>query len=341
MKLKQKPSDFIVTELTSIKPESAGPYTYFILKKTNYTTIDALSRIAQALHIQSKSITFAGSKDKAAVTTQLCSVPRISKDRMEKLSLKDIEITFFGYGSKPISLGDLMGNQFRIVVRDLEKRDITPPTEVINYFDEQRFSASNLQVGRAIIKKDFKTAAQVIAQAQGDYNIAVKNYLEKNKTDYVGALRTIQKKILTMFVNSYQSWMFNEMAAAYMKENINQSEIKSVPYSNGAFLFTKQAIQNIKIPLMGFATVLNPEIKTIAQDLLKKENITPRDFIVREIPDLSSEGDIRSLVIEVKDFTAAFEDDDLNVGKKKAILEFSLPKGSYATIVIKSISAEI
>jgi len=66
-------------------------------------------------------------------------------------------------------------------------------------------------------------------------------------------------------------------------------------------------------------------------------SITTRSFVIREIPELSSEGVMRNAFVEVSNLSISdFDDDELNEGKKKCTVKFSLPKGSYATIVVKS-----
>ncbi|MFH1505557.1 MAG: tRNA pseudouridine(13) synthase TruD, partial [archaeon] len=111
-KIKQKPEDFIVDEVSDIELQERGDYIVFELKKTNYTTERAIQRICESLHIPRKKVGYAGSKDKMAVTSQYISLFKINKEKIERLKLKDIELTFKGYSDKPISLGDLKGNRF-------------------------------------------------------------------------------------------------------------------------------------------------------------------------------------------------------------------------------------
>ena len=64
-KIKQVPEDFVVKEITAIKPDT-GDYSYFWLKKRNFTTLDAIFEIAQILRVPKKNFGFAGSKVAAA-----------------------------------------------------------------------------------------------------------------------------------------------------------------------------------------------------------------------------------------------------------------------------------
>jgi tRNA pseudouridine13 synthase len=330
--LKQTPSDFIVTEITNKEPKEKGVYCYFWLTKTNLTTQQAVEKVAKALN--TKKIGFAGNKDKHAVTKQLCSAYKKTEEQINSITINNITLKFFGYGDTPISLGDLNANRFQIIVRDIDEKERNnfqnkskTPMAIVNYFDEQRFSTSNVDIGRAIVKKYFKIAVGIILNESGDYNGRVKEQIEKNSADFIGALIKIPKKILRIIIHSYQSWLWNETAAEYIKQKTDQTD--TLDYSQGTFVFPKKEIKNTKIPLIGFDTECeDEELNKIIKNLLQKENITPREFIIRQLPELSCTGETRQLLIEVTGLTQ--EQDENSI-----MLSFTLPKGSYATIVIK------
>jgi len=71
---------------------------------------------------------------------------------------------------------------------------------------------------------------------------------------------------------------------------------------------------------------------------MQKEDLDYTDFVIKQIPEISMEGELRKAFIEINDLQISKpEDDELNQGKKKLKLTFSLNKGSYATMVIKQI----
>ncbi|MFH1275791.1 MAG: tRNA pseudouridine(13) synthase TruD, partial [Candidatus Woesearchaeota archaeon] len=72
--------------------------------------------------------------------------------------------------------------------------------------------------------------------------------------------------------------------------------------------------------------------------LIKKENIDYKDFIIKQIPELSLEGEERQAFVEIKDLEIGkLEQDELNNNKNKIKIKFSLSKGSYATMVIRKL----
>ncbi|HLC90793.1 MAG TPA: tRNA pseudouridine(13) synthase TruD [Candidatus Nanoarchaeia archaeon] len=326
--LKELPEDFVVKEISHEEMKDFGKFSYYLLWKRNRNTLDVIKELAKRLHLSEKDIGIAGNKDKQAITEQMISIPsRCSKEQVLAIQLEQISLTFCGYGDKPISLGDLAGNSFEIIVRDLSLDNplhhIPTITFIPNYFDEQRFSKKNAEIGRCIIKKDFSPAVQLINE------VAVKEHLSHYPTDCVGALKKLPLRLLRMYVNAYQSFLWNQAVAVLFRNDLK----KEVAYSLGTFVFPHQK-HDIKVPLPGFDSKL---MCKEVEEVMKKEGISCRDFIIKQIPELSLEGEWRETCVDVMDFSATMSDDELHEGKKKVRLTFTLPKGSYATIVVKSL----
>jgi len=322
-KIKQMPSDFIVEELPLESLGDNGDYNYFWLTKTDYTTNKAVEKIARFLKVPLKTIGYAGTKDRTAITKQLISIKNTPKELVLSLNdkLKDISLEFYCSSSSPLSLGDLKGNKFTITVRNLLEKNIISkiPSHIPNYFGEQRFSKNNPRIGKFIIKKDFKKAIDTLLLTIGDLEERMRKHLIKSPSDYIGALKLLPKKILLLYVHSYQSFIWNQTVESYLSQ-IDQSKID----------------KNKMIPIIGFSTEIDdPLVLEIIEKLMQNENITFRDFIIRQIPHISSEGDMRSLFMSVTDVSIKTLPDDLNKGKKKQLIKFTLPKGCYATTLLR------
>src|SRR3989344_5848503 len=196
-KIKQLPEDFIVREISSVNTEENGFYSYFLLKKTNHTTMGALEILSQKLDVPLKNFGFAGNKDKNAVTEQKISIFKSSKN-IENIRLSGIELKYLGNGKSPISLGGLEGNEFTITIRNLgndgvekiknyEKKRINVP----NLFGPQRFSKNNHLVGKAIVKREFNQSVELLLENNGNIENVIAKYLKGNKNNFIGALRLI------------------------------------------------------------------------------------------------------------------------------------------------------
>ena len=334
--IKHIPEDFLVTERSSVKLQDTGPYLYYKLVKKNWNTLDAVKRIAESLHLPEKQIGFAGSKDRNAVTEQLISVYGTTKEKVDAVKLNGIELHFAGRGDVPLSLGDLNGNSFEIVIRNLEVFPLPTINYIPNYFDEQRFGSHNVSIGKHLIKKDFETAVKSINDPH------YQEYLQQHTHDYVGALKLLPIRLLRMYLNAYQSYLWNETLAMYLKDHGRISQ--EVPYSLGTFIFVQDEKEFIplQIPLIGFGSGQREhgEVQDIISYLLKREQLTYDDFIIKQIPALTLEGELRLAFVEVQQLQISkLEDDEFHPGKKKVLVSFSLGKGSYATIVLKILFA--
>jgi tRNA pseudouridine13 synthase len=311
----QQPQDFVVDEISGISLETSGEYLVFRMRKENYTTENACRQVAQSLGISRKCIGYAGSKDSRAQTSQNISIRSVSRGHVENLILKDISLEFLGHRTDPLSLGDLEGNKFDITIRNITEspRCIS---RMLNLFGKQRFSINNSAVGKAIVKREFKKAAELVC-ASSEYDKAmIENHLAKNENDYVGALKRIPWKNLQLYVHAFQSSMWNQAAEKY-SENDRSTEAT--------------------IPLLGFSTTfIDEEVRQLCNDILANEDVSLSDFVIRAIPDLTSDGGERKVYAEIKNLEIGeLEEDNLNPGMKKCRVTFSLGKGSYATQAIK------
>lgn len=311
MKLKQQPEDFVVKELSAIVPGKEGKYTYFVLKKRNYTTLRALQQLSTALRTPLSWFGCAGNKDKVAITEQTCSVASIPPESLNGVTLKDITIKALGKGDKPISLGDLKSNYFEIVARDIQSLP-EKNTKFVNLFGEQRFSTNNAAIGKALVKRDFKQAVALILDTKSEAARKIHQLLTLQPKNYVTALKEVPLKLLKLYLHAYQSLLWNEAALKY-SENHHE---------------------NTKLPIIGFGTTPDKQL----EEILKREGITLRDFVIKEFPELSSEGTERNVFSEASDFKIGeLEEDELNPGRKKTKLTFTLPPGSYATEFVRQL----
>ncbi len=316
-RLKTVPEDFIVIEQPKKDLlDSSGRYSVCLLKKRNYTTQRALEQIARSLDVRLKDIGFAGTKDKNAITYQFISIRNISYDKISSVDLKDIELYYIGNRESPLSLGDLSGNRFIITVRELEKPLKNIKTQMPNYFGEQRFSKDNKEIGRHIVKSEFKEAIELILRSNSDYKDKIGEVLKSHPNDHVRALKQVPKKILSLYVNAYQSYLWNKTLDCYMELGLVRTRSASE--------------SSKKIPLIGFGTEIHDDrLQGIISSLMEEEKISFRDFIVRQIPSISAEGIEREAFVKIRDLRIIRDE------KKEIKMEFSLPKGSYATEAVK------
>jgi len=185
-KIKSFPEDFIVEEvlldgtILEMRPfgkneipdsiSGRGSYVHFTLQKRKLTTFDVaniLSRFLKTPHIY---ISFAGLKDKQAITVQRMSIKDLSLSKIRNFHHEDIVIWDLKRERRPIFPGSLYGNRFTIIIRNIEVNNfseddfiIFQKTPLYNFFGIQRFGLtrpSSHIVGRYLIKRDYFEAVR-------------------------------------------------------------------------------------------------------------------------------------------------------------------------------------
>ncbi|CAM9851642.1 unnamed protein product [Ectocarpus sp. 6 AP-2014] len=108
-------------------PEGRPEFCRFVLYKENSDTMGAVSRICKHLRFSSKVVGYAGTKDKRGVTAQWCTVKRKSIEELRSFNRplgafqqgSIVLLGNFSYVAEPLKLGDLSGNRFGVVLRNL------------------------------------------------------------------------------------------------------------------------------------------------------------------------------------------------------------------------------
>ncbi|WP_457752199.1 tRNA pseudouridine(13) synthase TruD [Thermococcus sp.] len=197
-KIKSQPEDFVVMEEPLPGIFDGKKHAIFLLKKCNWDTMGVIKEIAKRAGISHREVGFAGTKDRHAVTYQHISVPVVAKEKVESLQIRDVELRFVSYG-RFIKLGHLLGNRFRIIVRDVGEDAFEKAKEIIrelrgkegfpNYFGYQRFGERrvvNHLIGKLLLQGDFEKAAKLfLGYADGSMkgDEARRNFWETGDVD--------------------------------------------------------------------------------------------------------------------------------------------------------------
>jgi tRNA pseudouridine13 synthase len=187
------------------------------------------------------------------------------------------------------------------------------------------------------------------------YERTMMHHLIERPGDYAGAFRSLSGKLLKLFVHAYQSYLFNRLLSQRMLDGISlvepvigdvicytgdrlepdTSKLEEVTAKNlpDIKFLVKRKRAYITLPLIGKETVINPG-KTGEEErkILGEEKIDISDFSVKEMPELSSFGLRREILLRVKP--------DITPGNGTAGLKFYLPRGSYATTVLREFMKE-
>jgi len=140
-----------------------------------------------------------------------------------------------------------------------------------------------------------------------------------------------------MFVFAYQSYLWNECIKLLLKKHFDKHSLYSVKYNVGSLLFFKQSINGLPKSFQTLSSNMQVESyeKEIIKTVLEKEKLDLKDF------DINISGNFfktykREIIIAPANISISSPtNDEFLRNKYKIKVCFTLPKGSYATIIIK------
>lgn len=171
--LRSLPADFRVIEIAKdFSEKEKGKFTIAKITAENWETNHLISVLSKRLRVSRKRISFAGTKDKRSISTQFFSFYRLQPQKIRDLQIKDVSVEEVFYSDESLHIGDLIGNSFHIIIRNLDSSVDTSrltysfePFEkwrgFPNFFGVQRFGIIRPithVVGKWLVKGDFKKA---------------------------------------------------------------------------------------------------------------------------------------------------------------------------------------
>ena len=392
--LRSNAEDFQVDEVYPEFNYEGGRYLVLDIEKKDWDTHHLIRELSGQLRISQKRFSWAGTKDKRAVTRQRVSIMNLDESELTRITLPDIKIRVLGRTNRGVDLGDLLGNRFKIKIREMNCKDLPSRlsriTEEIrnlkgipNYFGIQRFGETRPvthKVGEALVRGKVeeavftylampfsgepeitRNARQILWDTRDvkealkaypsylRYELAMLNYLVERPGDYAGSFNVLSPNLRHMFVHAYQSYIFNRILSRRMAEGLqlnraidgdsvcfakeglpDQEKTQTVTQDNldAVNRLIDRGRSWVTLPLYGFESSLaGGEEGRIEGEILRDESVTKEDFRIPANPDLGSRGTRRTALLQVAPIVTVHGD--------CAELEFFLPKGSYATVVLR------
>ncbi|WP_141058666.1 tRNA pseudouridine(13) synthase TruD [Stenotrophomonas rhizophila] len=159
-KIRTTPDDFQVDELPAFEPSGEGEHLLLTLRKRGANTVHVAKVLARWAGLPDMAVSYAGMKDRHAVTTQRFSVhlpKRIAPDPA-LLASDEIEVVESTWHNRKLQRGALAGNRFKLVLRDVqgdaaaidERLSLIAARGLPNWFGEQRFGRDGGNVPAAL-----------------------------------------------------------------------------------------------------------------------------------------------------------------------------------------------
>ncbi len=336
---KQTPRDFVVEEIPLYEFSGEGEHLVLFVRKKSLSTLELVSAIAKYLNIKNKEIGYAGLKDKHAMTKQYISLHKKYEQDMEKFSHENVKIISKTYHNNKIKMGHLKGNRFFIKLKKVNPTSAKKIDEALkniqklglpNFFGYQRFGndGDNHILGEKIAKGEKK---------------------ERNP------------KIRKFLISAYQSHLFNLWLSRRLEIN---TLIKSFTTAELESLLNMpaQEIEKLKAQKHPFKLISGDIMEHYPYGRLFDFDGSEHDFERFDKRDIAPTGLLCGKKVKIaSDQARVIEkefDDTINAdgarryawvfpsdieGRFKEIdaqyeMNFTLPKGSYATVLIEEIA---
>ncbi|MDP6930508.1 MAG: tRNA pseudouridine(13) synthase TruD [Planctomycetota bacterium] len=319
---KLRSRDFFVEEIPLYQPSGEGTHTYLLIEKEGIPTMEAVSRLAGVLGRRQRDFGYAGLKDAQAVARQWISIDGVDPQECENLEIEGLRVREVSRHRNKIKMGHLRGNRFSILIDGVGSEHATAAKEnlqdmarrgVPNHFGEQRFGkrGSNLEKGRKILEGNPRKAAG-----------------------------RMPRRLLNLIISAVQSEVFNRVVNARIETlgSLLDGDVAWLHRNGASFLVEDLVSEQIRCdsfeispsgPLPG-PKLLRPQgmVAEIEERVMKECEIEPEIFA--RMPHGTHPGARRPLRVPVRDPKANAEPEGLRV-------TFELPRGSYATSVLREL----
>jgi tRNA pseudouridine13 synthase len=326
---KPSPETFVVEEIAAYAPAGAGEHTFLWVEKRGLGTMDAARRLARLLDVDARDVGYAGLKDRNAVTRQWMSVPRVDPERARAIAEPDLLVLEAARHGNKLRTGHLRGNHFELVVTVAAgdeaalgaRLEALAANGVPNRFGAQRFGAAgdNAAAGLAILRgerreRDHRLRKLLLSAAQS----AVFNHaLELRAAD--GGLRAVRAGDVLQKVASGGLFVTEDVAVD--QRRVDEGELALTgPLPGG----------REKEPPPGTPA------RAVEDEALAAAGATREDFARagRDLP-----GARRPFLVPLTLGAPPVQPDPAPAGPGEVALrlKFSLPAGSYATVVVAAL----
>jgi tRNA pseudouridine13 synthase len=326
-RIKASPDDFEVEEVPAYAPSGQGDHLYLWVEKRGLGAEYFMRQVAQRLNLSDRDIGTAGLKDRHAVTRQMVSVPHSAEPHLTRLDGDGVRLLNVSRHTNKLRPGHLLGNRFNILIREIEHPDrLAPIVERIrtnglpNFYGEQRFGRGGQTGlwGMALLRK------------------------EEPPPDENGRKPNLHKRFLKKLVlSAAQSLLFNRYLARRLQDGLLRHVLPGDVISHyprgGLFVAedvpaTQERFDARQVvtsgPMFGRKTFpARGEAAEREAALLAEAGLTPQAFLGFG-PLL--EGTRRHNLVYVDDLQGTAEDGGVR-------LRFTLPAGSYATILLREV----
>ena len=321
--IRQQPADFQVNEIPLFKPSGQGEHVWLLIEKTSQNTDWVAGQLAKIADVPRRDVSFAGMKDRHAVTTQWFSVQMPGRDAPDwQAQLPDgVILLDEKRHHRKLKRGTLEGNRFKILIRDFHgnedelKASVKRIQEqgVPNYFAEQRFG----------FYQDEKNAYTNIIKAEQWFK---------------GEIRVKSKQQRSIYLSAARAWIFNHILSDRVKtgtwNQALQGDVFMLNGSKSCFIddLDKTLIERVQQLQLHPTGALWGRGKPGSTDLILQNETGIAEkfsYLSQGLENKGLKQERKTLRLVVKNLNYEWLEE-----QKSVSLSFSLPAGAFATTVL-------
>jgi tRNA pseudouridine13 synthase len=200
---------------------------------------------------------------------------------------------------------------------------------------------------KAILRQCWGNWSEAKARLERSPSRSIVTYLVDHPTDFRGAFARMRRELRTLYFSAFQSHLWNLILARMIEHSTRPDQRITIALKAGLFPFGSGldpdqagALRDWQIPLPSSRNPLPEGTRgQVIAEVLAAYQLTWPDFRVRHLKDVFFSKGSRPALVFPAQLAAAVADDEMHRGKKSLRLSFELGKGSYATIMVKRITA--
>jgi tRNA pseudouridine13 synthase len=185
-------------------------------------------------------------------------------------------------------------------------------------------------------------ACREIAGRFGEHH-SVFEYLKKNDGDFAGAFFHVATRVRLIHLYAFQSHVWNRAVADLVRERVPAQERITLEGIEGALLYPSRPLaldpsfQNrFRIPGPRLEDVTHPEQRALLENVLARERTVASQFRIEGVSGFQLKGEDRELFVHPRHLRVRpAERDALNRGFFMVKVRFELPRGAYASLVVR------
>ncbi len=174
-------------------------------------------------------------------------------------------------------------------------------------------------------------------------------YLADHPADFRGAFARLRRELRSLYFSAFQSHLWNQMLGRWIEQMTRPEQrsaiafkIGSLPIQHGLDPDQSAALAASRLPLPSSRTPLPEDpLGAVARGVLEPLGLAWEDLRVKHLKDVFFSKGTRPALFFPGNLTHAVAPDEIYPGRQKLRLGFELPKGAYATLVVKRVTEAV